>query len=203
MRRHQVIGSLAVLLCLAACTSSPPDETVSPSCSTDVGPIVENAAYTSDDGRLSHLPFADAPMGLAPVTDATPLPDGIPASIDGLPLVGLLEQASFVTAAYAASPDHDVRPSQLLEAGGVLLFRSDTNGDDVAAELARSRATRDRTTLVEVGPHRAALTWADPDERGVRQHHVLWTEGHHQVDVQAVRAPEDLVAAVREWTCAG
>lgn len=163
--------------------------------------MAEDPSFTPYASRLSHPPFANEPLALRPVIDGTTPPDGIPTELEGLPLVGILESPASTTAAYATVLGPSTRPSQFLESGGILLNRYASNGDSIADDLRADRDIGDRVSIVDVGPYRAAVTWADPDERGVRVHHVLWTEGYEEVDVYAVHEAELLVAATRQWVC--
>ncbi|MEO8625701.1 MAG: hypothetical protein ABI452_03285 [Candidatus Limnocylindrales bacterium] len=61
----------------------------------------------------------------------------------------------------------------------------------------------DRATDVEVGPFDAALTWADPDESGVRSHNLYWSDGAEEYSLIGVRTAAAIVNLGRTIACGG
>jgi hypothetical protein len=170
-------------------------------CSANVGPIEESRSFTPYERRLTHNPFADD----LPVRAVEAAPSGLPGTLDGLPMVAAAEEehAAGSTVAYGEAAPKQGR-SEFLRSGGLLVVLSPgVAGESVARDLAGDPVVADRIVLTTVGEYDAAVTWADPDEHGLRPHHVLWTEppSGQQVDLVGVRAPEDLVAIARDWVC--
>ena len=169
-------------------------------CSAQVEPIEENQSFTPYERRLTHNPFADDPA----VRAVEAAPSGLPGTLDGLPVVAAAEEehAAGSTVAYGEAAPKQSR-SEFLRSGGLLVVLSPSAaGESVAMDLAKDPVVTDRVVLTTVGEHDAAVTWADPDEHGLRPHHVLWTDpSGEQVDLVGVRAPEALVAIARDWVC--
>jgi hypothetical protein len=169
-------------------------------CSEKVEPIHENPSFTPYDQRLSHNPFADD-LAVQPIEVA---PAGLPNTLDGLPVVAAFEadhRAGSTTAYGKVAPENG--QSAFLRSGGLLVYLSaGVAGESIAHDLAGDPVLADRVVLTTVGEYDAVLTWADPDEQGLRPHHVLWTEpSGEQVDLVGVRAPEELVAIARDLVC--
>ncbi|GAA4733781.1 hypothetical protein GCM10023350_16700 [Nocardioides endophyticus] len=169
-------------------------------CSAKVEPIDESPSFTPYERRLTHSPFPD---DLAVRAVETP-PLGLPDTLDGLAVVGAseAEHGAGSTVAYGGAAPKEGR-SAFLRSGGLLVVLSPgVAGESVARDLAGDPLVADRIVQTTVGEHDAAVTWADPDESGLRPHHVLWTEPSGQeIDLVGVRAPEELVAIARDWVC--
>jgi hypothetical protein len=171
-------------------------------CSTKVAPIVESTDFVPWESRLSHSGAPDE-LNLMPVSVSNVLPGDFSESLDGLGASAYLSAGGQTTVAYGPQVRDGMERSGFYSAGGLLLDRTQgVRGESIAEELARDPLTGDRVTLVAVGVYQAAVTWADPDARGIREHHVIWTDDTgQQWNLSGLRSAEELVGLAREMVC--
>lgn len=177
-------------------------------CAEAVEPIEENPDFVPYEDRLSHNPFDQQRWSIAPLSERGVLPsqlDTAPPTLDDLPAVAAdITANDYYTLAYGERAPEGTQ-SEFLKSGGLVLEISPGEkggGSSIARDLYNDSNGDDRIVLVPVGEFEAAVSWADPDENGVREHHVLWTdELGHDVNLYGVRSAEDLVAIARGVAC--
>ena len=172
-----------------------------PGCSSTVDPIVESKEFVSFGSQMTTNPFVGR-LSLQPLSNLT-LPGWIPPELDGVDALGATASGGSITVAYGTEKQTGKYRSDLLAAGAILLDVAPiARNQNIAEELASDSDTAGRVTVVPVAKFDAAVTWADPNEQGIREHHVLWSDpGGLQYDVSGVRAPEALVGIARELAC--
>jgi hypothetical protein len=197
-RQSLVVGLL--IGAIAGCGAAPePPSACSP---LEPGSIVESADFTPWEERLTHSP--PRPMSVAgrvPNLDAgdAAVPFG---TIDGMPLQDVSRNG--FGGVYQFFWDRPIAGGITLSAftagGGIRYTRLATNARvDLIEEAARELGPR--ATRVDVGPHRGLLTWADPDENGLRPHHLQWSDGRYVHMLVANRPPEYIVNLGRGLAC--
>jgi hypothetical protein len=139
---------------------------------------------------------------LAPTSLTANLPLGIPDLLGGLTVSGINISLPAVSVSFGGPTiTSDTTLSDFLAGGGLLLSVTPGSGD-AAQALKDDPEGGDRVTLVQVGSFNAALTWADPDENGVREHNIIWSSpGVGIFKIEAVLPAVDLVNVARELVC--
>src|SRR5918992_3289362 len=200
-RRWIALSALPIVgaLSLAAAVSI---ASTSPTCERFDGDIVESEEFTPYEDRLSHLPDQVInPSGQQPVSIP---PDGGIESIDGLPLWGAIVSSNGALYQYFLGGDIDTSLTvpEFFATGGIELDRDPTDPENAGENFTEYvLATSERAVEVEIGPHVAALVWADPESNGIRTHHLYWTDGAHNYSLIADRSAENLVTLGRELAC--
>jgi hypothetical protein len=174
----------------------------SPSCEPFAAAIVESQEFTPYEDRLSHLPDQVInPSGQGPVSIP---PDGGIASIDGLPLWGVIVSSNGALYQYFLGGDiaTSLTVPEFFAAGGIELDRDPTDPENAGENFTEYvLSISERAVEVEIGTHTAALVWADPESNGIRTHHLYWTDGAYNYSLIADRSAERLVTLGRELVC--
>lgn len=167
-----------------------------PGCAQEVLPIELDPAFTPYDRRLTRSLAVDEPV-LRPVDAADGKAEEAWASV---------VEGDTVTLVYGG--DRSARePWQVLRSGGYLVSTwPGTPGHSLARALAddgeATPGELPQVALVPVGQYDAAVSWADPDAHGQREHNVIWTSADgtdHRVS--GLQPPEELVAIARSQVC--
>lgn len=212
------IGAIAALACAASLlvtgcgdTTNPAGQGATsasgPGCSQDVAPIKENPDFVPYEARLTHSPIGNR-WRVRSLREQAVLPQDLraePSALEGLPAVAAeVTTPDSFTLAYAEQQPSGSE-SDFLRSGGIVLVVSPGEpGDDssIAHDLLADSAGDGQIILVDVGDTKAAVSWADPDENGVRPHHVLWTDAAgRDVNLYADRDAEALVSVARSIAC--
>lgn len=178
-------------------------------CAEDVEPIKENPDFVPYEHRMTQTPIEE-PWSIVPLSERGVLPSQLDAEapvLDGLPAVATeIIAGDYYTVAYGERAPEGSQ-SEFLKAGGLVLEvtpaeQGDKTSTSIARDLYNDSNGDGQIVLVEVGEYEAAASWADPDENGVREHHVLWTDrSGHDVNLYAVRGAEELVGLARGLVC--
>jgi hypothetical protein len=164
------------------------------------GSVVESAQYTAYADRLSHTPQqALLTSDLSGPGQSAPSA----AALDSLPLQVEISDGSGGT--YRLYLDRPIAKGMTLSdfaaAGGITLNQMPLVADDYIAALLKSEP--DRAVAVTIGGHPGVLTWADPDENGVRPHHLYWRDDNFGHEIIAVRSAAAIINLARHLACAG
>ena len=190
-----VVSALLVIFAATSVTAEP-----SPSCALAApGSITESAEFTPAAGQRGPVPIPLRQSGLA---DAESAVDELvsDAELDQLPLRLALQSGDGLYRYFLDRPiPETMTPEEFWAAGGVALEKDAAEGGDFAASLLGEIG--DRAIPIEIGQYRAALTWADPAESGVRTHNLYWSDGASNYTLIAVRAPEAIVNFARQLVC--
>ncbi|MCG8153569.1 hypothetical protein GUY44_24030 [Pimelobacter simplex] len=198
-----LFSAVAVTLAVAACGTADVAQdgardgaaADSPGCAQEVLPIELDPAFTPYDRRLTRSLAVGEPV-LHPIDPADGKAEAAWAS---------MVEGDTVTLVYGG--DRSVRePWQVLRSGGYLVSEwPGTPGHSLARALADDQAAAGelpQVALVPVGQYDAAVSWADPDAHGQREHNVIWTSADgtdHRVS--GLQPPEELVAIARSQVC--
>lgn len=166
-------------------------------CEKPTGPIAESSRFTPYGARLSHLPER-------PVTSTGGPPhsgDRQPESLDGLALRWVIGDGDRAFYRYFFSRPMTGESLPEFHGGGGIQLDRDlvAPGQDFTDELLKTLG--DRAVEVQIGDHRGALVWADPESNGVRPHHLYWSDGTYNYTLAAVRGPIRMVELGRELEC--
>lgn len=166
------------------------------------GTIVESTTFTPLEDRRGGP--RDGPINRLgePAADV-PLQPWVPTgALDGLPLQFAKGYAdgSFALFFSARPIDTEVTLPQLWAAGGISFARW-PGSEETALSSELLDFLGERAVLVEVGPYRGLLTWADPVGTGVRPHYLTWTDGTYTYRVVADRTAAATVTLVRGMVC--
>lgn len=88
--------------------------------------------------------------------------------------------------------------SEFVKSGGLQLHQ-DLGNESFAAYLLK--AFPDRAVPVKIGTFDGALTWADPDENGIRTHNLYWFDGTYNHALIGDRPAAALVNLGRQLAC--
>lgn len=180
-----------------------------PGCgSVELPPLGPEEAYVP--GRLVPLPRVLAAGEIVASIDTVRsrgfdalLPDDLPVGL--LLQVISVEPGAFaavneVRLYYAPTPiGETTRLTDVIAEGGMLIVQRRAAGVDAALV---QEEIGDRALIVDVGPHDAALVWADPLAKGVRPYNLYWSDGERDWSLIAgLTTPESVVAVARSIYC--
>lgn len=207
--RHTApIGLATAVACaLTSCGSAAQDPLGAahdrPGCSWSVEPIVEPTDFAPWEGRIG-APMIKSKVRLTPYSSesAAPLPLGLPDVLGGRTATASENEYGHVTVVFGG-PRTTPRTRSTEYADAVVLNVSPGGSGDLAQALKNDPDGGYRVNLVPVGPFDAAVTWADPDAKGIRWHNVIWTDPARGGDfkLEALMGPEELVRLARELVC--
>lgn len=165
---------------------------------------IENSEFTPYELMRGRLPDYELPR-----TTGIPAVARIRDPIVG----GLARQADIVTAPgfvstyFAESFPPGIRLSEFVASGGIQLDQQpsmteiDESGNSVTYTQRLAVQVGARGLLVQLGPYEGLLTWADPDVRGTRPHHLYWSTEDNDFALIADRTAEELLSLGRELVC--
>lgn len=215
-RRRAVYGgiTLGIVAALALALTSSLGST--PGCGPAQPVAEKDQSFTPWEGRFGYAPErplartgtlveANSVADLLPFRPATPeLRPPVQAqlfqNVDDFNGDGLTEPG--VVSYYSTSPwSNHTGFSAFIEGGGVIFSQRQAGGFD--AELIVSQVGS-RATLVQIGPHTAALTHADPiSDKGTRPYYLTWSDGTTDAQLIADLPATELIDAARSIYCQG
>lgn len=166
-----------------------------------VGSIVESTAFTPAQIQRG----GQLPLTIDPATGPVMLPSVpgvLPDSIRGRAVVSTFTSAGATVVYYLDRPiDAPMSGVDFYKAGGLRFGSQPRTGDgDLVDDIVAT--VGDRAIVVEIGPHRAALVWADPTRVvDLRTHNLYWTDGSREYFLVADMGPEAIVNIARELVC--
>jgi len=191
-----LVSASLVIFAVTTVTAGP-----SPSCaSATPGSITESGEFTPAAGQRGPAPI---PLRQSGLPDAESAVDELvsDAELDQLPLRLALQNGDGLYRYFLDRPiPETMTPDEFWASGGVALEKDAAEGDFAALLLDE---LGDRAVPIEIGQYRAALTWADPTESGLRTHNLYWSDGENNYVLIAVRAPEAIVNLARQLVCGG
>lgn len=165
------------------------------------GQITESANFTPADlrrGGLHRSPINPENLPALPVPSDAQVQGG---TLDGLALVWAQTGSDGALYQYFSAQPLDAKTTSwtFFAAGGVEFDRVPAGPDDYVSYLLDFLG--ERAVAVDVGGHKGALTWGDPNEDGLRPHSLTWSDGRFNYTLVADRMAAELVNLGRGIAC--
>jgi hypothetical protein len=160
--------------------------------------IAETSKFTPYGNRLTTL--SDVAIGGQSDSAAVPARTTYAASsIDGLARQYTIDASNGSVYSYFLDADTaNMMHSDFVKLGGLEL-QQDASDQSFATYLLKELG--ERAVGVEVGSFDGALTWADPDENGIRTHNLYWFDGIYNYALIGDRSATDIVNLGRHLVC--